>query len=176
MITPNPTPLSPERETPICTQEAARAAGLDVAPTPTELALCAQSIVRTWGDRSAEPDDEVGSTADTGAQLARAVPLLLAKLAELEHGPLTVYRARHVVGDRASTLGHYRTREQAQARCIAELRAEMTLVPDVIFNWVGVDGAEVLNISTPADPFPDVRDYVVTAVTVSSTADEGAVR
>lgn len=74
------TQLFSEDEGPICTQEAARAAGLDVAPTPTELALGAQSIVRTWGDRSAEPNDETASAADAGAQLARAVPLLLARL------------------------------------------------------------------------------------------------
>ncbi|MER7788604.1 hypothetical protein [Streptomyces sp. NPDC097640] len=75
-----PAPLSPEREVPICTQEAARAAGLDIAPSPAELAACAETIVRTWGHRPAEPDDEVASTADAGAQLARAVLLLLAEL------------------------------------------------------------------------------------------------
>ena len=67
-------------DAPISTEEAARAAGLDVAPCPSELIACAESIVRTWGDRSAEPEDEVGSTADAGAQLARAVPLVLAEL------------------------------------------------------------------------------------------------
>ncbi|MEU0808759.1 hypothetical protein [Streptomyces sp. NPDC005970] len=82
-------PLSPEHDAPICTQETARAAGLDVAPSPSELAAVAASIVRTWGDRHAEPDDETASTADAGAQLARAVPLLLAEVtrlrAELNH-------------------------------------------------------------------------------------------
>ncbi|WP_448333513.1 hypothetical protein [Streptomyces sp. DSM 41534] len=81
--------------------------------------------------------------------------------------PLTIYRARRVVGDRGATLGHYRTRERAQARCVTALRAERpTLVPDVIFNWVGVEGSEVLGVSTPAEPCPDVTDYVVTEITV----------
>jgi hypothetical protein len=70
---------TPDR--PICSQAAARAAGLDVAPTPVELTAMAESIVRTWGDRWAEPDDLAASTADAGAQLARAVPLILAALA-----------------------------------------------------------------------------------------------
>lgn len=67
-------------EAPICTQESARTAGLDVAPSPAELAAMAESIIRTWGERHAEPDDETASIADAGAQLARAVPLLLARL------------------------------------------------------------------------------------------------
>lgn len=70
-------------EAPVCTQEAARAAGLDIAPSLTELAAMAASIVRTWGDRSADPDDETASTADAGAQLARAMPLLLAEVTRL---------------------------------------------------------------------------------------------
>ncbi|MFJ1827405.1 hypothetical protein [Streptomyces sp. NPDC088178] len=76
---------------PVCSQEAARAAGLDVAPSPAELLAVAESIVSSWGDRAADPDDVVASTADAGAQLARAVPLVLAevdrlraRLAELE--------------------------------------------------------------------------------------------
>ncbi|MGW2089639.1 hypothetical protein [Streptomyces sp. NPDC001880] len=65
---------------PVCTPEAARAAGLDVAPTAAELSVMAASIVRSWGNRWAEPDDLVASTADAGAQLARTVPLILAEL------------------------------------------------------------------------------------------------
>ena len=71
---------TPQHDTPICTQEAARAAGLDVAPSPSELVAMAEAIVRTWGARYAEPEDEVGSTADAGAQLARSIPLLLVEL------------------------------------------------------------------------------------------------
>ncbi|MFF2411814.1 hypothetical protein [Streptomyces sp. NPDC058092] len=70
-------------DTPVCSQEAARAAGLDVAPSPAELLAVAESIVSSWGDRAADPDDVVASTADTGAQLARAVPLVLAGLDRL---------------------------------------------------------------------------------------------
>ncbi|WP_331723398.1 hypothetical protein [Streptomyces atratus] len=68
---------------PVCSQEAARAAGLDVAPSPTELLAVAESIVSSWGDRAADPDDVVASTADAGAQLARAVPLVLAEVDRL---------------------------------------------------------------------------------------------
>lgn len=64
----------------VCSQAAARAAGLDVAPSVQELLVVAESIVSLWGDRWAEPDDLVASTADAGAQLARAVPLVLAEL------------------------------------------------------------------------------------------------
>ncbi|MFF3547132.1 hypothetical protein ACFYXD_35505 [Streptomyces platensis] len=81
----------------ICTQEAAHAAGLDVAPTPSELIAMADAIVRTWGDRSAEPEDEVGSTADAGAQLARALPLVLAELDR-------VRSERDAFADRVDTL------------------------------------------------------------------------
>lgn len=78
-----PAPLSPEHDAPICTQETARAAGLDVAPSPSELAAVAASIIRSWGDRHAEPNDETASVADAGAQLARAVPLLLDEVTRL---------------------------------------------------------------------------------------------
>ncbi|MFD8516514.1 hypothetical protein ACFV27_36915 [Streptomyces antimycoticus] len=100
------------------------------------------------------------------------------RVAELENGPLTVYRTRRVVGDRGADLGYYHTREQARDRCIAELRARgPQLVPDVIFDWIGQGHIEVLNISTPDEPCPDVTDYVVVEITVSGTAaDEGAVR
>ncbi|MGY5127366.1 hypothetical protein [Streptomyces nigrescens] len=84
-------------DAPICTQEAAHAAGLDVAPSPSELAAMAEAIVRTWGDRSAEPEDEVGSTADAGAQLARALPLVLAELERIR-------AERDAFADRVDTL------------------------------------------------------------------------
>ncbi|MFD8866050.1 hypothetical protein ACFV1F_17025 [Streptomyces sp. NPDC059590] len=82
MTEPTATPLS-DHDAPICAQETARAAGLDIAPSPSELAAIAASIARTWGDRHAEPDDETASTADAGAQLAHAVPLLLAEVTRL---------------------------------------------------------------------------------------------
>ncbi|MFE9777731.1 hypothetical protein ACFYPA_06190 [Streptomyces sp. NPDC005775] len=76
------TPMTPDHN-PICTQEAARAAGLDVAPSPEELRVVSEAIVSLWGDRWAEPDDTVASIADSGAQLARAVPLVLAEVDRL---------------------------------------------------------------------------------------------
>ncbi|GAA2946397.1 MULTISPECIES: hypothetical protein [Streptomyces] len=77
------TPPAPDRDRPLSTQEEARAAGLDVAPSPAELRVIAESIVSSWGDRWAEPDDLVASVADSGAQLARAVPLVLAEVDRL---------------------------------------------------------------------------------------------
>lgn len=77
-------PMTPDR--PVCTQEAARAAGLDVAPSPEELLTTAESIVTLWGDRWAEPDATVASLADSGAQLARAMPLVLAEVERLRLG------------------------------------------------------------------------------------------
>ncbi|MEI5032418.1 hypothetical protein RB201_04255 [Streptomyces sp. S1A(2023)] len=71
------TPMTPDHNRLVCTQEAAHAAGLDVAPSPEELRAVSESIVSLWGDRWAEPDDEVGSIADSGAQLARVMPLVL---------------------------------------------------------------------------------------------------
>ncbi|MEV6450959.1 hypothetical protein AB0M75_06590 [Streptomyces anulatus] len=71
---------------PVCTQEAARAAGLDVAPSPEELRVMSESVVSLWGDRWAEPDDQVASIADAGAQLARAMPLVLAEVDRLRAG------------------------------------------------------------------------------------------
>lgn len=75
------TPMTPDR--PVCTQEAARTAGLDVAPSPDELRAVSESVVSLWGDRWAEPDDQVASIADSGAQLARAMPLVLAEVDRL---------------------------------------------------------------------------------------------
>ncbi|MFF5670315.1 hypothetical protein ACFY8S_09285 [Streptomyces hygroscopicus] len=99
--------------------------------------------------------DEAGKVTPAGGEITQPAQ------------PLTIYRARRVVGDRGAIIGHYRTREQAQARCIAALRDERpTLVPDVIVDWLGVDGTEVLSVSTPAEPRPDVTDYVVTEITV----------
>lgn len=75
--------MTPDRDHPICTQQAARAAGLDVAPTPAELTAMAELIVHAWGDQCAEPDDRVASAADAGAQLARALPLVLAEMSRM---------------------------------------------------------------------------------------------
>ncbi|MGW7398077.1 hypothetical protein ACWGH7_16450 [Streptomyces cyaneofuscatus] len=77
------TPMTPDHDHPVCTQEAARAAGLDVAPSPEELRAVSEAIVSLWGDRWAEPDDQVASIADSGAQLARAMPLVLAEVDRL---------------------------------------------------------------------------------------------
>ncbi|MFC8658059.1 hypothetical protein ACFUCT_23105 [Streptomyces parvus] len=42
-----------------------------------------ESVVSLWGNRWAEPDDQVASIADAGAQLARAMPLVLAEVDQL---------------------------------------------------------------------------------------------
>lgn len=131
-------------------------------------------------DVLAELDRVRAERAETNSKLVeRDVALKAAakRIAELEGGALTVFRARRVVGDRGATLGHYRTREQARDRCIAALRNESpTLVPDVIFSWVDVDGTEVLGVSTPTEPCPDVTDYVVTEIAVSDANIEAEVR
>ncbi|MFI7315196.1 hypothetical protein [Streptomyces hygroscopicus] len=135
---------------------------------------------RATGKRQREADavSTMASKIDRGAvrlflDEAGKVTRDAGEITQPASGPITVYRARRVVGDRGATLGHYRTREQAQARCIAALRDERpTLVPDVICSWLGVDGTEVLSVSTPAEPRPDVTDYVVTEITVEG--DEAA--
>ncbi|MEU4502602.1 hypothetical protein [Streptomyces sp. NPDC024089] len=102
---------------PVCTVEAARAAGLDVAPTAAELSAMAASIVRSWGNRWAEPDDVVASTADAGAQLARTVPLILAELdrvrAELAALPAPVVETafRDALGN-LWPVGHLRAADE----------------------------------------------------------------
>lgn len=75
---------TPAMRTPLFTDAAAHAAGLDIVPTPTELLDAAQNVIGMWGNRGADPDNPVEVTADAGAQLARAVPLLLARIAELD--------------------------------------------------------------------------------------------
>lgn len=89
------TPMTPDRNYPICTQEAARAAGLDVAPSPAELLATSESIAHAWDDLWAKPEEVTVSMADAGQQLARALPLVLAevdrlraRVAELEGGPV----------------------------------------------------------------------------------------
>ncbi|MFD6421071.1 hypothetical protein [Streptomyces sp. NPDC060198] len=74
-------PWGPDRQ--VCSEEDARAVGLDVAPSPTVLKLLAEQIVSMWGDRWAEPDDLTASVADSGAQLARATLLMLAAMDRL---------------------------------------------------------------------------------------------
>ncbi|MGW9120226.1 hypothetical protein ACWGRV_27045 [Streptomyces sp. NPDC055663] len=93
---------------PICSEEAARAAGLDIAPTATELTVIAESIVDCWGDRFAEPDDLVASTADAGAQLARAVPLILAELARLRAEVTKLVAARSRLEEHMRAGQHWR--------------------------------------------------------------------
>lgn len=102
-------------DAPICTQEAARAVGLDVAPAPDELASMAARIVEMWGDRWAEPDDEVASVADAGAQLARAVPLLLSKLTQAT-------AERDAFADRVDTLTAV---AKSNKRYVRELYADL---------------------------------------------------
>ena len=77
------TPMTPDRDYPICTQEAARAAGLDVAPSPAELLATSESIVHAWDDLWAKPEEVTVSVADAGEQLARALPLVLAEVDRL---------------------------------------------------------------------------------------------
>jgi len=169
------TPISPEHEQPICTQEAARAAGLDIAPTPAELTVCAESIVRTWGDRTAEPSDEVASTADAGAQLARALPLLLAELdrararaAELEAAPQTVYRASH----ESIVMGLYTTRKAAREHCETVLRREVG--DEAFLGWVPDDGSELAAEELCIGHDFECSGYVVTPLEVASAYDEEA--
>jgi hypothetical protein len=73
----------PPLNQPVCTDEAAHAAGLDIAPTPTELTAMAEAVVSSWGDRGHDPLNLAESVADAGAQLARAMPLVLAELDRL---------------------------------------------------------------------------------------------
>ncbi|MEU5838600.1 hypothetical protein ABZ820_33710 [Streptomyces diacarni] len=72
-------------EAPICTPEAARAAGLDIAPSPGELSAVAELIVSARGH---EPVAEV--------DLARAVPLACAEIRRLRIA-LAVCQTRHSV-------------------------------------------------------------------------------
>jgi hypothetical protein len=76
----------PYTDAPVCTGEAARAAGLDVAPAPSELTAMAELIVSTRGH---EPIPEV--------DLARAVPLMAAE----------IDRLREESGDYAATCAQW---------------------------------------------------------------------
>lgn len=71
--------------TPLFTDAAAHAAGLDIVPSPTELLDAAQAVIDLWGDRGADPDNPTEMAADYGSQVARTIPLLLARIAELEN-------------------------------------------------------------------------------------------
>lgn len=95
-----------DTDLPICTTEAARAAGLDVPPTPDELTACAESIIRAIGHR-AEPE----------VDLARAVPLMVNKIAAV-----TADRDRALaeLGRVSATLTQLRAEGQA-----AELRGDL---------------------------------------------------
>lgn len=114
------TPVNPNRDRPVCTQEAARAAGLDVAPGPEELRAVSEAIVSLWGDRWAEPDDQVASIADSGAQLARVMPLVLDEVERLR-GELSDATAELADNTRAMNALR-RHRDTAESR-VAELEA-----------------------------------------------------
>jgi len=75
--------MTPDRDQPICTPEAAHAAGLDIAPSPAELLATSQSIVHARADLWANPEEVTVSIADAGTQLARALPLVLAEVDRL---------------------------------------------------------------------------------------------
>ncbi|MFF6903468.1 hypothetical protein [Streptomyces hydrogenans] len=90
-------PTDPTLRTPLFTDAAAHAAGIDIVPSPTELLDAAQAVIDLWGDRGADPDNPTEMAADYGSQVARTIPLLLNRIAELE-------AERHTTRDRIHRL------------------------------------------------------------------------
>ncbi|MFF1483085.1 hypothetical protein ACIGZH_01920 [Streptomyces sp. NPDC058319] len=108
-----------------------------------------------------------------GETLTPAVDWLIARVAELEAAPCTVYRAEHP--DSGVTLGHYGTAAAARAHCEATERRSWPTGTTLAFDWIEDDEDRVAELMVAAGQNEEsTTGYIVTALELDSEYDEGA--
>lgn len=120
--------------------------------------------------------------ADAAATVARLVlergehmkveHALRDRIAELEAGLTTVYRAEHP--DAGITLGHYGTAAAARAHCEATERRTWATFENPSFSWLEDDEQPVAEMTAWVDGEKCTTGYIVTALELDTEYDEEA--
>ncbi|MGQ5576036.1 hypothetical protein [Streptomyces sp. ECR3.8] len=107
---------------------------------------------------------------ELGETLAPAVDWLIARVAELEAAPTTVYRAEHP--DAGITLGHYGTEKAARAHCEDLERRSWPEGTTLAFDWIEDDEDRVAELVVTAGQNEESpTGYLVTALELDSGYD-----
>lgn len=106
---------------------------------------------------------------ELGETLTPAVDWLIARVAELEAEPTTLYRAEHP--DSGITLGHYATAGAARKHCESLARRE---IPGASLDWIEDDEDRVAELLAAFGEDERSTGYLVTGLDLASEYDEEA--